>query len=120
MVDFATDTANVLDKVFNPMLKKYENEMVILADSGVADKDGLAENVKVCQRGAWNMRLVVEGAFSLLTGVCQSKKMYHKVWSYFEMRIGFLMAIFNLLILWDGMMHDDDGYFHHSIKEFML
>jgi hypothetical protein len=36
------------------------------------------------------------------------------------MRMGFLMAIFNLLILWDGMMHDDDGYFHHSIKEFML
>lgn len=120
VVDFATETANVSDKVFNPMLKKYENKMVIFADSGVADKDGVPENVKVCERGTWNMRMVVEGVFSLLTRVCQSKKMYHRVWEYFEMRIGFLMALFNLLILWNGMIFDDDGYFHHSIKDFML
>ncbi len=30
------------------------------------------------------------------------------------------MAIFNLLILWNGMIFDEDGYFHHSIKDFML
>lgn len=120
VVDFATDTANVADKVFNPMLKKYEREMVIFADTGVADKDGIPDNVKVCQRGTWNMRMVVEGVFSLLTRVCQSKKMYHKVWAYFEMRISFLMALFNLLILWNGINFDKNGYFHHSIKEFML
>lgn len=39
VVDVATATANVSDKVFNPLLKKYENEMVIFADTGVADKN---------------------------------------------------------------------------------
>lgn len=90
--------------------------MGIFAYTGVADKDGIPENIKVCQRGTWNMRMVVKGVFSLLTIVCQSKKMYHKVWAYFEMRMGFLVAIFNLLTLLNGMNFDDDGYFHHSIS----
>lgn len=120
VVDFSTDTANVSDKEFNSMLKKYEKKMVIFADTGFNDKDGIPENVKLCERGTWNVRMVVEGVFSLLTRVCQSKKMYHKVWAYFEMRMSFLMAIFNLLILWNGMNFDKNGYFHHSIKDFML
>lgn len=120
VVDFATKTANVSDKEFNSMLKKYEEEMIIFSDTGFADKDGIPENVKLCERGTWNVRMMVEGVFSLLTRICQSKKMNHRVWAYFEMRISFLMAIFNLLILWNGMLFDDNGYFHHSIKEFML
>jgi hypothetical protein len=120
VVDFATDTANVSDKDFNPLLKRYEEEMIIFSDTGFDDKDGVPENVKLCKRGTWNVRMVVEGVFSLLTRVCQSKKMYHKVWEYFEMRMSFLLAIFNLLILWNGMNFDEDGYFHHSIKDFML
>jgi hypothetical protein len=120
VVDFSTKTANVADKEFNPMLKKYEAEMIIFADTGFADTKGMPENVKLCKRGTWNDRMVVEGVFSLLTRVCQSKKMNHKVWSYFEMRMSFLMAVFNLLILWNGMVIDNDGYFHHSIKDFML
>jgi len=120
VVGFATETANVSDKDFNPLLKKYEEEMFIFTDTGFADQDGVPENVKICERGTWNMRMVVEGVFSLLTRVCQSKKMYHRVWEYFEMRIGFLVALFNLLVVWNGMNFDKKGYFHHSIKEFML
>lgn len=47
--------------------RKYEKEMLIFADTGVLDKEGIPENVKVCQRGTWNLRMVVEGVFSLLT-----------------------------------------------------
>lgn len=74
MVDFATKTANVSDKEFNHMLKKYEEEMIIFLDTGFADKEGIPENVKLCERRTWNVRMVVEGVFSLLTRVVKARK----------------------------------------------
>ena len=113
-------TANVSDTEFHPLLKEFEEQMIIFADTGFHSKEGDPENVKICERGTWNVRMVVESVFSLITRVCHSKQMKHGVWEYFEMRLGFLMAIFNLLTQWRGIEVDESGVFHLSLAEFSL
>ena len=113
-------TANVSDTQFHSLLKAFAGRMIICADTGFHSKDGDPENVKICERGTWNVRMVVESVFSLLTRVCQSKQMKHRVWDYFEMRLSFLMAVFNLLLQWRGIEVDEAGVFHLSLAEFSL
>jgi hypothetical protein len=113
-------TAHVSDTEFHPLLKTFEGQMIICADTGFHRKEGDPENVKICQRGTWNVRMLVESVFSLLTRVCHSKHMLHRVWEYFEMRLGFLMALFNLLLQWRGIQVDEQGIFHFSLAEFAL
>ena len=113
-------TANVSDTEFHPLLKEFEQRMIICADSGFHSKDGEPENVKICERGTWNVRMVVESVFSLLTRVCHSKQMKHRMWEYFQMRLGFLVAVFNVLLQWRGIQVDESGVFHLSLAEFAL
>jgi hypothetical protein len=77
--------------------------------------------MKVCLRGTWNDRMAVETTFSMLTLVCHLKKVSHRAWRYFTMRLAFLMATFNLLVQWDGALPRQDGdYVHRSIAQFSL
>jgi hypothetical protein len=46
--------------------------------------------------------------------------MTHRVWEYFEMRLGFLISVFNVLLQWRGIQVDDQGVFHLSLAEFSL
>jgi len=120
VVAWQAKTANVSDTEFHPLLKAFEDRMIICADSGFHSKEGDPENVKICERGTWNVRMVVESVFSLLTRACHSKRMTHRVWAYFEMRLSFLLAIFNVLLQWRGIQVDEAGVFHLSLAEFSL
>jgi hypothetical protein len=120
VVAWQAATANVSDSEFHPLLKEFEEQMIILADTGFHSKAGDPANVKICERGTWNVRMIVESVFSLLTRVCHSKQMKHRVWEYFEMRLGYLIAIFNLLTQWRGIDVDESGIFHLSLAEFSL
>src|SRR5262249_11591671 len=51
--------------------------------------------LKVCQRGAWQDRMLVETVLSMLTLVCHLKKVMHRGWAYFQARLAFTMAAFN-------------------------
>lgn len=117
---FATATANVSDVDFHPLLREFIGKMIICADTGFHSKEGDPENVKICERGSWNERMVVESVFSLLTRMCQAKKMHHRVWECFETRLSFLLAIFNILTEWNGIEVDKNGVFHLSLAEFAL
>jgi hypothetical protein len=64
--------------------------------------------------------MVVETMLSMLTTVCHFKKITHRVWSYFESRLGYTMALFNILVQWRGLQPDDKGFVHLSIAEFSL
>ena len=44
----------------------------------------------------------------------------HRVWTYFKSRVGYTMALFNLLVHWHGLQPDDDGFVRLSIAEFSL
>ena len=58
--------------------------MIILTDAGFHRAKGDPANVKVCQRGQWNVRMTVETTFSMLTQVWGSKEMRHLTWAGFE------------------------------------
>src|SRR5262252_6880124 len=90
-------TANVYDTHFHPLIAQFDQQMIILTDTGFHAKTGDPANMKICPRGTWNTRMLVETVLSMLTTVFQSKKMGHRVWAYFRARIAWMMAAFNLL-----------------------
>lgn len=77
-------------------------------------------NLKVCQRKTWPVRMVVEKVLSMLTLVSHFKHVWHRVWSYFEMRLAYTVSMFNVLAQWYGLQADADGVIYLSIAEFSL
>jgi hypothetical protein len=120
VVGWACATANVSDTTFQPLIKQFEAEMIVLADTGFHAKTGDPRNLKLCPRGTWNSRMMVETVLSMLTLVNHFKRVMHRVWRYFEMRLGWMMAAFNILAQWHGLEPDEEGIVHLSIAEFSL
>ena len=120
IVDWDCATANVYDTQFQPLIKQFDQQMIVLTDSGFHAKAGDPENMKVCKRGTWNARMIVETVLSMLTTVCHFKKVAHRVWEYFQARLAFTMAAFNILAQWEGLEVDESGVVHLSIAEFSL
>jgi len=56
----------------------------------------------------------------MLTLVCHFKKVMHRAWEYFKSRVGYTMALFNLLVQWHGLEPDEAGMVHLHIAEFSL
>ena len=94
--------------------------MIILTDAGFHRAKGDPANVKVCQRGQWNVRMTVETTFSMLTQVWGSKEMRHLTWAGFEAHLCYTVAAFNILVQWDGLQPDENGRIHRSIARFTL
>ena len=142
IVGWACDTANVYDSVFHPIIEQFRDEMIILADTHfhlsafclsadrqaqAGSQEGDPDNLKICRRGEWNVRMLVETVFSMLTTVSHFKKLAHlpigktgRVWEYFEAHLGFAMAAFNILVQWHGLQPNRDGFIPLSIAEFSL
>jgi hypothetical protein len=118
---WGADTANVHDSTFQPLVTRFAEAMVVLVDPAFARASGNPATMKVCPRGTWNDRMVVETTFSMLTLVCHLKKAAHRAWRYFTMRLAFLMATFNLLVQWDGdLPREDCTGVHRSMAQFSL
>jgi hypothetical protein len=117
---WGADTANVHDSAFQPLVAQFAEQMIVLADGNFARKEGNPPNLKVCPRGTWNDRMLVETTFSMLTLICHSKQAMHRAWRYFTMRLAFTVALFNVLVQWDGLSLDEHGCAHRSIAQFSL
>jgi hypothetical protein len=113
-------SANVHDSAFQPLITDVQDEMVVLTDSQVHAKEGDPPNMKPCTRGTWNGRMVIESILSMLTTTCRTKKLGHRTWPPLLARLSFLMALFNVLVVWDGLPVDADGNIHLSIAQFSL
>jgi hypothetical protein len=96
------------------------DHMLVFSDVGFDKKDWHPTNLKLCKRGEWNSRMLVETVLSMLTTVCHFKKVGHRVWTYFESRLAYTMGLFNLLVQWDGLPIDADGFVPLSIAQFSL
>lgn len=120
VVAWDCDTANVYDATFQPLIAQFEDQMVILGDTGFHSAKGDPANLKICRRGEWNERMKVETVLSMLTTVCHSKKMRHRGWDYFKSHLGYLLAAFNILVQWTGLQPDDHGVVRLSIAQFSL
>jgi hypothetical protein len=113
-------TANVPDTTFHPMIHRVADRMIVLSDTGFHSKAGDPANLKLCPRGQWNTRMLIETVLSMLTLVCHFKKVMHRVWDYFQARLAFTMALFNVLVQWHGFSPDEQGFLSLSICEFSL
>jgi len=82
--------------------------------------EGDPANLKLCQRGEWEDRMLVETVLSMLTLVCHCKKVMHRGWEYFHARLAFTMAAFNVLVQWHGLQPHASGFAPLSIAEFSL
>ena len=121
IVDWDCDTANGYDgSAFQHLVDGVAQEMIVFADVHFGKKGWNPRNLRLCQRGEWNDRMMVETVLSMLTLVCHFKKVMHRVWAYFKSRLGYTMALFNLLVQWHNPQPDDDGFVRLSIAEFSL
>ena len=120
IVDWDCATANVHDQRFLPLLSNYDGEMIILTDTGFHRAKGDPANVKICKRGQWNVRMIVETTFSMMTTVWGSKTMRHNTWRGFEAHLCYIVAAFNILVQWNSVEPDEKGRFHRSIAQFVL
>ena len=112
--------ANVNDSTFHPLVARFAERMVVFADTTFGCTEDNPSNLKVYPRGAWNDRMLIETIFSMLTQICHSKKATHRAWRYFTMRLAFTVALFNVLVQWDGLPLDAQGRIHRSIAQFSL
>lgn len=112
--------ANVHDSVFQSLIAEFDGVSVFLTDQGFHSAKGDVPNMKVCKRGSWNNRMLVETVLSLLTRCFGFKHATQRVWDYWQGRIAFTVAAFNLLARWHGRTPDAQGKLHLSVAEFVL
>src|SRR3989442_11473270 len=116
----ACPPANVADNTFQWLIRQVEERMIVLSDTAFHATEGDPTNLKLCQRGEWEDRMLVETVLSMLTLVCHFKKVMHRVWAYFQARLAFTMAAFNVLVQWHGLQPNASGFVPLSIAEFSL
>ena len=114
------NSANVHDAIFQPMVARFADEMIVLTDHGFHLRTGDPSNMKICEPNTWNDRMLIERVLSMLHTVCHLKHMAHRVWSYLGARLAFCMAAFNILAQWHGLVSDELGRVHLSIAQFSL
>jgi hypothetical protein len=112
--------ANAHDSTFQGLIAELEGISIVLTDSGFHAAKGDVPNLKVCRRGSWNNRMLVETVLSLLTRCFAFKHASQRVWDYWQARIAFTLAAFNLLARWHGSVPDAQGKLHLSLAEFVL
>jgi len=113
-------TANVAENTFQWLIRQFEERMIVLSDTAFHATEGDPANLKLCQRGEWQDRMLVETVLSMLTLVSHFKKAMHRVWAYFHARLAFTMAAFNVLVQWHGLRPNAYGFVPLSIAEFSL
>jgi len=111
---------NAHDQEFNAEIEQWDEETITLTDLGFRSKDGVPGNIKLCEKGTWNERMIVETVFSMLTVVCGMKKIFHRVSEYIEARLAYTAAMFNVLLALYHELHPDEPPHKMSIAEFSL
>ena len=120
IVDWDCNTANVHDSVFQPLIRRWEQTMILLSDQGFHCAKGDPPNLKVCRRKTWGDRMVVETVFSMLTRLGHFKQQTHRAPAYLAAHLGLAVAAFNLLVQWHGLQPDEHGFVKLSIAPFSL
>lgn len=108
------------DKTFNRYAEAFQHRTITLADTGFRAAEGVPVNVKLCQRGTWNNRMVIETVFSMLTVVCKLKHLFHRVERYLFSRLACVAAMFNVLYALFHQLHPEASPYQLSIAEFSL
>ena len=114
------DRLNCPDNTFLDFFQTYNGEAIFMADWGFRRAEGIPDNVKLCKKGTWNERMLIETSFSLLTVICNAKKIYHRTEAYIEVRLAYTAAMFNVCTQLFHQLHPNESAFKMSIAEFSL
>jgi hypothetical protein len=108
------------DNHFQPLVARFDGQTITLSDTAFHSKDGDPANLKLCPKGTWNERMVVETSFSMVTVICDLKRIRHRVVSYIHARLAAVCGMFNLLLTLFHELHPDADPAQMSIAEFSL
>ena len=111
---------NVNDKHFHPVVEPYVGQTIVLADFGFRGQEGMPENMKICKKGTWNERMCVETVLTMLTIVCNLKRIRHRLSEYVQAHLSYVAAMFNVLLNLFHKLHPEADPFKMSIAEFSL
>lgn len=114
------NTMNTHDKHFHPVVEPFIDQTIAFADWGFRSKDGHPENMKLCKKGTWNERMYVETALSMVTVICDLKRIRHRLNAYVQARLAYVAAMFNVLLDLFHLLHPDADPYQMSIAEFSL
>lgn len=120
VVNWDWATMNVYDKHFHTVVEPYIGQTIVLADLGFRSKDGVPENLKLCEKGTWNERMCVETALSMVTLVCDLKRIRHRAAEYIQARLAYVSAMFNVLLDLFHRLNPSVDPFKMSIAQFSL
>jgi hypothetical protein len=113
-------TMNVHDQHFHPVIECVNGQSIVLADFGFRDVDGIPDNCKLCAKGTWKERMCVETALSMVTVICDLKRIHHRLGAYIQARLASVVAMFNVLLTLFHRLHPESDPFKMSIAEFSL
>jgi len=119
-VGWACASAHVAANPLQGLVRQFAERMMVVSDTGFQAAAGAPANLQLGQRGAWQERLLVETVRSLRTLVCPCKQMMHRGWAYFQARLAFPMAAFNVLVQWHGFEPYASGFVPLAMAEFSL
>lgn len=114
------NTMNTHDQHFQPVAALFIGSSIVFADMGFASKEPPPENMKLCRKGTWNDRMYIETALSMVTLVCDLKRIRHRVTAYIQSRLALVSAMFNVLLDLFHVLHPDAHPYQMSIAEFSL
>jgi hypothetical protein len=112
--------ANVADNACVALRRDFEDELVVLTDMAFRRAQGSPSNQPACTRGTWGVRMVVETVLSLLTSVCRLKKVTQRTGDGLKAHLAFTMALYTILVMWEGIPGDENGMIHLSMAQFVL
>ena len=102
---------NTADQRFAQVAAPYADVTITLADESFNARDR-PPNIKLCHRGQWNERMLIETVLSLVHRVCHLKYLWHRTWSYLQMHLAYVAGVFNALLLLNHQLGSDDLWPH--------
>jgi hypothetical protein len=120
VVDWDGNTLHVHDQHVHPVMERHLGETIVLSDRGFRCQEGIPDNCQWCPKGTWNERMRVETSFSMVTVVCDLKRIRHRLAAYIQTRLALVVALFNVLLTLFHHVHPDADPLQMSIAEFSL
>ena len=106
------DVAGAYDAdAFGHLIQRFADHMIVLADSNFHKspfhrknyaQDPDPPNLKLCPRGRWGQRRLVETVLSMIRGVCGLKRVTERSWANLMAHFAATIAAFNVLVGWDA------------------
>ena len=99
VVDWRWTTANEPATGFRDLATQFDGETIVVSDLSFRKTNTPHQNLKYCEKGTWNERYQIETWFSVIEGLFQSKKLYHREANHLEARLGYIAALLNILLM---------------------